>query len=57
MMARFPVFEDPMFTVRSVALNHRIPSFAYVLQEQFHVNINKERCMKLDSRSAIGSRK
>ena len=40
---RFQVLEDPMFTVQSVALNHRIPSFAYALQEQFHVNINKER--------------
>lgn len=39
----FPVLDDPMFTVRAVALNHRIPSFAYSLQEQFHVNINKEK--------------
>ncbi len=39
----FPVFHDPMLTVRAVALNHRIPSFAYSLQEQFHININKER--------------
>ena len=39
----FSVLEDPMFTVRAIALNHRIPSFAYSLQEQFHVNIKKER--------------
>lgn len=39
----FPVLDDPMFTVRATALNHRIPSFAYSLEEQFHVNINKER--------------
>lgn len=39
----FSVFEDPMFTVRAVALNHRIPSFGYVLEEKFHVNVNKER--------------
>src|SRR2546425_9028089 len=32
-----------MFTVYATSLNHRIPSFAYVLQEKFHVNINKER--------------
>jgi ribonuclease Z len=32
-----------MFTVKATALNHRIPSFAYALQEQFHVNINRER--------------
>lgn len=39
----FPVLEDPMFTVRAVALNHRIPSYAYALEEQFHVNILRER--------------
>ena len=39
----FSVLEDPMFTVRAVALNHRIPSFGYALQEQLHVNVNKER--------------
>jgi Metal-dependent hydrolases of the beta-lactamase superfamily III len=39
----FCVLEDPMFTIQAVALNHHIPSFAYSLQEQFHVNINKER--------------
>lgn len=39
----FTVLRDPMFTVRATALNHRIPSFAYALQEQFHVNVNKER--------------
>jgi ribonuclease Z len=39
----FPVLEDPMFTITATSLNHRIPSFAYALQEQFHININKER--------------
>lgn len=39
----FPILEDPMFTVRAVALNHRIPSFAYALQEQFHINVNKQK--------------
>ena len=39
----FSILADPMFIVRAVALNHRIPSFGYVLEEQFHVNINKER--------------
>ena len=41
--ALFPVHVDPMFTIQAAALNHRIPSFGYALQEQFHVNINKER--------------
>ncbi|HKC95409.1 MAG TPA: hypothetical protein VKB81_15435 [Nitrospira sp.] len=39
----FTVLEEPMFTVRAVALNHRIPSFAYSLEEQFHINVNKQR--------------
>lgn len=39
----FPVLEDPLFTVRAVALNHRIPSFGYLLQEPFHINVNKEQ--------------
>jgi ribonuclease Z len=32
-----------MFTTSAVALNHRIPSFAYALQEQFHINVNKQK--------------
>ncbi|MEW6543987.1 MAG: ribonuclease Z [Nitrospirota bacterium] len=39
----FAVLEDPMFTVRAAPLNHRIHSFGYALQEQFHINVNKER--------------
>ncbi len=39
----FTVLEDPMFSVRAVALNHRIPSFGFVLEEKFHVNVNRER--------------
>jgi len=39
----FSVLEDPMFTVRAVALNHRIPSFAYALEERFHINVNKQK--------------
>jgi ribonuclease Z len=39
----FPVLEDPMFTVYAVALNHRIPSFAYALEERFHINVNKQK--------------
>jgi len=40
---QFIVHNDPMFTVNAVALNHRIPSFAYSLQEQFHINVNKQK--------------
>jgi ribonuclease Z len=39
----FPVLDDSLFTVSAVALNHRIPSFAYALQEQFHINVNKQK--------------
>jgi Metal-dependent hydrolases of the beta-lactamase superfamily III len=39
----FTVLEDTMFTVKAVALNHRIPSFAYALEEQFHINVNKQK--------------
>jgi len=39
----FTVLEDPMFAVRAVALNHRIPSFAYSLEERFHINVNKQK--------------
>ena len=41
--SQFTVFNDPMFTISAVALNHRIPSFAYSLQEQFHINVNKQK--------------
>lgn len=40
---QFTVLVDPMFTVRAVSLNHRIPSFAYSLEEQFHINVNKQK--------------
>ena len=39
----FSVLEDPMFSVQAVALNHRIPSFGFVLEEKFHINVNRER--------------
>lgn len=41
--AQFVVLEEPMFTAKAVALNHRIPSFAYSLEEHFHVNVNKQK--------------
>ena len=39
----FTVLEDPMFTITATALNHRIPSFAYALEERFHINVNKQK--------------
>ncbi len=43
MQTPFPVLQEAAFTVSAVPLNHRIPSFAYAVQEQFHINILKER--------------
>lgn len=39
----FTLLEDPMFVVKAVALNHQIPSFAYALEERFHINVNKQK--------------
>jgi ribonuclease Z len=37
------ILEEPRLTVRAVVLNHRIPSFAYSLEEPFHINVNKQK--------------
>lgn len=39
----FAILEEPRLMVRAVALNHRIPSFAYSLEEPFHINVNKQK--------------
>ncbi|MCP9456632.1 MAG: hypothetical protein NNA18_11060 [Nitrospira sp.] len=39
----FTVLDDPMFVVKAVVLNHQIPSFAYSLEEPFHINVNKQK--------------
>lgn len=39
----FPVLQEPALLVKAVALNHRIPSLAFSLEEPFHININKTR--------------
>ena len=45
---QFTVLNDPMFTVSAVSLNHRVPSFAYSLEEQFHINVNKQKLHEAD---------
>jgi ribonuclease Z len=45
---QFTVLHDPMFTVRAVSLNHRVPSFAYSLEEPFHINVNKQKLHEAD---------
>jgi len=37
----------PCYTVRSAGLDHRIVSLAYSIEERFHININKDKLMKL----------
>jgi len=39
----FSVLVEPSLSVKAVALNHRIPSLAFALEEPFHININKVR--------------
>ncbi|MCA9455212.1 MAG: ribonuclease Z [Nitrospiraceae bacterium] len=39
----FPVLREPALLVKAVALNHRIPSLAFSLEEPFHINIKKAR--------------
>ncbi len=39
----FSVLVEPFLSVRAVALDHRIPSLAFALEEPFHININKVR--------------
>ena len=45
---QFTVLNDPMFTVNAVSLNHRIPSFAYSLEEPFHIHVNKQKLHEAD---------
>jgi len=39
----FTVLQEPALLVKAVALNHRIPSLAFAMEEPFHININKVR--------------
>ena len=41
------LLEDPMFKVRAVRLDHDIPCLAYSLEENFHINIHKDRLLKM----------
>jgi len=40
------MLKESHMTVRAISLNHRIPSFAFVLEEPFHINIHKEALHK-----------
>ena len=40
--------DEKAFLVEAVELDHGIPSLAFSLTEPFHININKDRLLKLD---------
>lgn len=35
------LFREPLFTVKTLQLDHQIPCLAYSIEEEFHININK----------------
>jgi ribonuclease Z len=37
------ILDDPMCVVRAAVLEHRVPCLGFTLQENLHVNINKDR--------------
>ncbi|MHB8482847.1 MAG: ribonuclease Z [Nitrospiria bacterium] len=40
------LLKEPMFSVFTKALDHKIPSLAFSLSERFHINVNKEMLKK-----------
>jgi ribonuclease Z len=38
---------DPLFRVKAAKLNHQTPCLAYVLEEEFHINIDKDLLSKM----------
>ena len=49
----FPMLKESHMTVSAISLNHRIPSFAFVLEEPFHINIHKEALHKAGTPGGI----
>ena len=41
------IHNENQLTVKAIALDHKIPSIAYLLEEQFHLNVNKEKLKKM----------
>ncbi len=35
------LLKEPLFTVKTIQLNHQIPCLAFSIEEDFHININK----------------
>ena len=40
------LIKEPMFTVQAVHLDHKTPSLAFSIMENFHININKDALVK-----------
>lgn len=41
------ILNEPLFRVRTAILDHQIPSLAFSLEEDFHINIDKVRLSKM----------
>lgn len=41
------VLDAPLYSVRAAILDHRTPCAAYALEEKVHININKDRLLKM----------
>jgi ribonuclease Z len=40
------LLRDPMFQIKAAVLDHGIPCLAYSIEEEFHINIDKDRLIK-----------
>jgi ribonuclease Z len=40
------ILRDPLFTVYAAVLDHGIPCLAFTIEEEFHINIDKDRLLK-----------
>jgi ribonuclease Z len=36
------VLKEPLFTIKAIQLDHQIPCLAFSVEEEFHININKD---------------
>ncbi len=41
------LLREPMFTVRAAKLDHDTPCLAYAMEEEFHINIDKDRLNRM----------
>jgi ribonuclease Z len=41
------LLRDPLFTVRAAKLDHQTPCLAYALEEEFHINIDKDHLSRM----------